>query len=313
MTTRKSAEMNHPAPSHGVSKDHVKTGKPSRSKLQGMPRGAITGHYVSVSGTRIYYEECGDGIPLVCIHTAGASSLEYYLFLPIMAKNGFRAIAIDLPGHGKSYPMNWRPFKIMHEYSEFVWKIIQAICHGNKPIVCGCSIGGEMVTDMACYHSEDMEAALALEGGAYPDPNTVGKYYHFGLYEDPHSCPGWSNFLERAAIYASYHPIPKGKEIELRWQHRYACQEIATGDLQCWVNHDCKDKLKEIKCPYLGLKGEADWTMPDEVLNDTVKRIPKGLAEAVIGKRMGHYPIFEQPEALADIVMDFLRRKKVVK
>ena len=101
---------------------------------------------------------------MVCIHTAGACSLEFYLFLPVMARNGFRAIAIDLPGHGKSYPKDWQPFRVMREYAAFTWKVIKAICPNEKMVVTGSSIGGDMVTDMACHYSKDILAVLSLEG-----------------------------------------------------------------------------------------------------------------------------------------------------
>ena len=121
----------------------------------------ITGHYVVVDKTRIYYEECGEGIPLVCIHSAGACSLLFLNFLPIMAKNSFRAIAIDLPGHGKSLPVNWQPFRVMHDYAEFAWKIIKTIVTGEKPLVAGVATGGDIVLDLVCHHSEDMRAVIA--------------------------------------------------------------------------------------------------------------------------------------------------------
>ena len=35
----------------------------------------IRGHYVKVKGTRTFYDEIGDGYPIVCIHTAGSCSL----------------------------------------------------------------------------------------------------------------------------------------------------------------------------------------------------------------------------------------------
>ena len=41
----------------------------------------ITGHYLMIDGTRTYYEECGEGIPLVCIHSAGSCTLLYFDFL----------------------------------------------------------------------------------------------------------------------------------------------------------------------------------------------------------------------------------------
>jgi len=67
----------------------------------------IIGRYINVAGTRTFYDELGpeDGKPLVCIHTAGASSLEYHYILPLYAAHGFRAYALDLPGHSRSYPV----------------------------------------------------------------------------------------------------------------------------------------------------------------------------------------------------------------
>lgn len=267
----------------------------------------ITGHYAIVDGTRIYYEECGEGTPLVCIHTAGACSIEYYQFLPEMAKRGFRAIAIDLPGHGKSYPVGWEPFRRMHDYAEFVWRIIETICGDEKPIIAGTSIGGDMTVDLACYHSDDILAALALEGAAH-----TPTFPDIRLYEDPHAAPGWRDMMERAAISSLYYPISEEKITETRWMHRYAPQEVAVGDLECWATHDVRDKLADVSCPIMIFKGEADFYLPEELLDATVAGIPEGLAEKVIGPKMGHYPMFEQPEALAEICCDFLARNNVV-
>lgn len=266
----------------------------------------ITGHYADVDGTRIYYEECGEGTPLFCIHTAGACSIEYYEFLPIMADNGFRAIAVDLPGHGKSYPVDWEPFREMHDYAEFVWRIIEEVCE-EDPVVAGCSIGGNMVTDMACHHSEEMRAALALEGTAY-----TPTFPNVNVYEHPHACPGWRDIMERAAEQSMYRPVSEEKVTETRWMHRYAPQEIATGDLQCWVNHDVRDKLGDISCPFLNFKGEADFYVPEERMEEAMAGIDDDLGEMVIGDEMGHYPMFEDPKRLAAVCMDFLQDKGIV-
>jgi len=265
----------------------------------------ITGHYTIVQDTRIYYEECGEGMPFICIHTAGACSLEYHYLMPILAAHNFRVVAIDLPGHGKSYPVNWKPFKAMHDYAEFVWKVIQDISQGEKPVVCGCSIGGNMVTDMACHHSQDIRAVLALEGAA------VTPFYQLDAYEEPHACPGWHSIMERAAISSCYRPMPDEKAAELRWQHRFSSQEVAICDMLCWANHNVLDKLHNVSCPYLILMGEADIFLVEELLDMTLSGIPEGLGEKIIGEKMGHYPMVEQPEALAQIVLDFLKRKKV--
>ena len=260
----------------------------------------LIGRYADVDGTRIYYEECGEGVPLFCIHTAGACSIEYYEFLPIMADAGFRAIAVDLPGHGKSYPVDWEPFREMHDYAEFVWRIVEEVCD-EKPVVAGCSIGGNMATDVACHHSEEMRAALALEGAAY-----TPTFPNVNIYEHPHACPGWRDIMERAAEQSMYRPVSEEKIVETRWMHRYAPQEIATGDLECWGNHDVRDLLENVSCPFLNFEGEADFYVPEERMEETVSGIEEGLAEMVVGEGMGHYPMFEDPQGLADVCLEFL-------
>ncbi|MBP6031001.1 MAG: alpha/beta hydrolase [Sphingobium sp.] len=266
----------------------------------------IIGRYVTVDGTRTYYEECGEGIPLFCIHTAGACSIEYYHFLPEMARRGFRAIAIDLPGHGKSYPVGWEPIRRMHTYAEFVWNAVKAICGDEKPVILGTSIGGNMTVDLACHHSPDMLAALALEGAGY-----TPTFPDLRIYEHPHAAPGWRDMMERAAISSLYYPVSEEKVIETRWMHRYAAQEIAVADLECWANHDVRDRLKDIVCPTMIFKGVADYYLPEHLLEATVAGIADGLSELVIADRMGHYPMFEQPEELAEICCAFLQRHGV--
>lgn len=270
----------------------------------------ITGHYVLVDSTRIYYDECGSGPTIVCIHTADACSLQFMYFLPEIAKKGLRGIAIDLPGHGKSYPHSWEPFRKMHDYSEFVWKFIKLVCPDEKPIVCGCSVGGSMTFEIACHHSRDMRAGIALEGTAHVDDPKQWCNFTANL-ENPAWCPNWRAIYERAGS-SSLYEASGDKFKEWRWQHRYRAQEIGAGDLQCWVDHDVRDKLKNISCPLMAFKGEVDYWVPEDTLDYIVSSVPNGLAEKKIGPRMGHYPHFEKPEALADIIVEFLKRRAVI-
>src|SRR5512136_1889938 len=69
----------------------------------------ITGKYiyVNVQGIeyRVYFEENGKGMPMVCQHTAGSDGQQWRHFLndeEVTSK--FRVIVPDLPYHGKSLP-----------------------------------------------------------------------------------------------------------------------------------------------------------------------------------------------------------------
>lgn len=59
-------------------------------------------------------------------------------------------------------------------------------------------------------------------------------------------------------------------------------------------------------------KGEADYFVPEELIDQTVAGIPSGLGEKLVAKKVDHYLIFEQPEYCARVVMDFLKRRNVV-
>ena len=115
----------------------------------------ITGRYIWVpyNGTeyRIFFEEAGQGIPMVCLHTAGTDSREWRHQLCDPAINAnFRVIAIDIPRHGKSIPpYDW--YKEDEEYkltAEFYMGIVVAFCEAlelDKPVIMGSSMGGNIL------------------------------------------------------------------------------------------------------------------------------------------------------------------------
>ena len=69
----------------------------------------IVGRYVKLDlrgrPHRVFYEEAGQGLPLICLHTAGSDSRQYRGVLndPEVIAN-YRVIAFDMPWHGRSSP-----------------------------------------------------------------------------------------------------------------------------------------------------------------------------------------------------------------
>ncbi|MGE0484612.1 MAG: alpha/beta fold hydrolase [Gammaproteobacteria bacterium] len=264
----------------------------------------ITGHYIDVNGTRTFYDECGSGgHPLVCIHTAGASSLEYRYILPIYAAHGFHAYALDLPGHARSYPVRWQQHRSIHEHAEFVHAFVQALGLEN-PVITGCSIGGDITLDYAAHHWREMAAGIAMEGlgrsPTFPCPTHL---------EHPSWAPGWQDMMERAAIESLGRDTPAALVEELRWQHRNA-QRSAVGDLEGWARHDVLGMLGEVQRPVLVIRGEDDFWVPRELVEETVAALPHG--EALHLDNIGHYPMFEAPQQIADITDAFCRRHGVL-
>ena len=69
----------------------------------------ITGRYLSITvggaARRIYFEEAGQGRPVLCLHTAGADTRQWrHLMNDEGMTTNHRLIAFDMPWHGKSLP-----------------------------------------------------------------------------------------------------------------------------------------------------------------------------------------------------------------
>ncbi|MDG1273277.1 MAG: alpha/beta hydrolase, partial [Alphaproteobacteria bacterium] len=94
---------------------------------------------------RLYFEEAGNGIPLVCLHTAGSDSRQYQHLLndPSITQN-FRVITFDLPWHGKSSPPHGFEKNVYQLTTESYLSIIVSFLKAlgiENSIVIGCSIG----------------------------------------------------------------------------------------------------------------------------------------------------------------------------
>src|SRR5471032_3406776 len=102
---------------------------------------------------RIYFEEAGQGIPLVCLHTAGADNRQYrHLLADPEITRRFRVLAFDMPWHGKSTPPDgWERTEYRLTTQSYT-AAIRAFCAAmelDRPAVMGCSIGGRIVLNLA--------------------------------------------------------------------------------------------------------------------------------------------------------------------
>src|ERR1041384_6769130 len=124
----------------------------------------IVGRYFNVVAEgieyRIYAEEAGTGIPLLCLHTAGADSRQFrHFFNDTSVTKQYRVIAFDMPYHGRSNPPdNWwlKKYRLTtKDYVEqirAVWNALELV----KPVVVGCSMGGAIVLKLAADFSREL-------------------------------------------------------------------------------------------------------------------------------------------------------------
>ena len=93
----------------------------------------IVGRYLTVQilgePCRVYFEEAGQGIPLVCLHTAGADGRQFrHLMCDAAITANYRVIAFDMPWHGKSYPpAGWERTEYQQTTERYV-QTVRAFC-----------------------------------------------------------------------------------------------------------------------------------------------------------------------------------------
>jgi pimeloyl-ACP methyl ester carboxylesterase len=82
--------------------------------------GSNNGKYVSIFNTKIYYEEYGQGTPLILLEGGMGSIADFSLCIPDLSKK-FKIIAPDMPGQGRSQLADSMSYQLLADYiSKFV-------------------------------------------------------------------------------------------------------------------------------------------------------------------------------------------------
>jgi pimeloyl-ACP methyl ester carboxylesterase len=264
----------------------------------------IVGRYVRVDGTRVHYDELGEGPAVLLLHTLCACSLEWMDVMVLLAERGYRAIAIDLPGNSRSYPPGFVPLQGPDEYAEFLLRFTDVVAGDERPVLSGCSIGGNMTIALVIRAPHRFDAAIAFEGGVFT-PSVAP----LDDFEVPASFPGWPDFLERAALDSLASGAPPERVAELRWQHRFTGPHAGLPQVRCWTHHDLRGQCGPTHCPLLVLAGSADFYVPVEFLQLTKLEIPNCEVRLIDG--LGHYPMVEDPALTADLIATWAAEGRV--
>jgi len=244
---------------------------------------------------RLYVEEVGEGIPLLCLHTAGSDSRQYRAVMnegEILSR--FRVIAFDMPWHGKSSPpAGWHNHEYRltsKDYIDMVLTVSDAL-ELERPVVTGCSIGARVVLHLALDHPERFRALIGLQSGAHGDP-----YYDLQWLHRPDAQGGkvFSGIVS-GLIGPS---APETDRWETLWHYAQGGPGVFRGDLYFYtVDGDVREKVAEIDtrcCPLYLLTGEYDYSCTPDDTRELARRIQG--AQATIMDGMGHFPMSENPE-----------------
>jgi pimeloyl-ACP methyl ester carboxylesterase len=279
---------------------------------------SVVGRYMHLSlggrACRVYFEEAGKGIPLVCLHTAGADTRQYrHLMVDPAVTEHYRLLAFDLPWHGKSAPPSgWHEEEYRLTTEAYV-EAIMAFCRAlnlQKPVVMGCSMGGRIVLPLAAEHGKELRAVIGLESAYQVQSWFDNTWLH---HPDVHGG-------EIAAARVSGLIAPQSPE-ETRWDTLWGYMQsgpgVFKGDLYFYFQRaesEFLDYLARIDtkvCAVFLLTGEYDYSCTPEDTRQTGAKIAG--SEVTIMKEMGHFPMSENPVAFRPYILPVLEKIRLSK
>ena len=255
---------------------------------------------------RLYIEEAGQGIPLLCLHTAGSDGRQYRgLLNDTRITDHYRVIVFDMPWHGKSSPPEGyqnEEYKLTsRDYVRMILEIADAL-ELDRPVVMGCSIGGRIVLYLAHQHAKRFRAIIGLETAAHVAPYYDVSWLHRGDVHGGEVSAGVVSGLVAPTA-------PDNHRWETLWHYLQSGPGVFKGDLHFYkVDGDIRDRVDRIDgrtTPLYLLTGEYDYSCTSEGTLDVAKRTG---AQATIMKGLGHFPMSEDPPRFIEYLLPVLAK-----
>ena len=204
--------------------------------------------------------------------------------LPVVANYGMEGY-IPVIHQDHTWATNW---KLLNE------NFMEALGLEN-PIIIGCSMGGNMVLELGARRPNFYAGIVSCEGADYTP--TVSPFFLEMLnLNAPQILECWSQSL-------TGYRTPADRAREVVWQIIRIAPEYAAGDLTGYAGFDKRDVVGTIKAPVLLLRGDADWLVPQAMVEETSSRIPGSRVEVLAGT--GHYPMIENPVEFNQAIRSF--------
>ncbi len=277
----------------------------------------VTGRYLHLDFEgrphRIYFEEAGQGIALLCLHTAGADGRQFRALLNDEAvTRNFRVIAFDLPWHGKSSPPPGFEREVYRLTTDGYVGIVMAIAAAlrlQRPVVMGCSIGGRAVLHLAKRHGEAFRAAIGLQSALFAEVNTKGEADPLQAMHRPDIHGGKTAGASMAGMIAPQSPAVE--RWETMWHYMQGGPGVFLGDLHYYFDDgDLRNGgtkgIDPAVCPIYLLSGEYDVSATPEMGRALADEI--GATHFEVMRKMGHFPMSENPEGFRDYLLPVLER-----
>jgi pimeloyl-ACP methyl ester carboxylesterase len=250
---------------------------------------------------QIHFQQLGTGTPLVLLHQAPMTSEQFANVCEPLARRGFQAIGIDMPGFGLSDPADFIPG--VAEYARVVVPVLDALGIADTAIL-GHHTGALVATETA-IRFPDRITALIVNGPLLVSDADFA-FYMTGMYLWEQDFVAQADAGHMVQLFAIRNRLAHG-EIPAARLSDYVVQAL-TGRAPFWHGHHAAyqyrqgDTLPAVTQPGLILTNTGDSIYPDALRAHALR--PDFAYFALEGG--GVDIVDQQPEAWADAVAAFL-------
>jgi pimeloyl-ACP methyl ester carboxylesterase len=253
--------------------------------------------YFTVPGARIFYRDTGgSGTPVILLHAATGSSRVWDYQIPAFAAAGYRVIAFDRRGWGRT-EINSAESRPGTAANDLLGLIDQL--HLDRVHVIGTAAGGFVALDFALSYPQRVRSlVIANSIGGVEDAD----YIELGRrIRPPEFAKLPPEFRELGPSYRAGNAAGTQRWMELEKVSRPLGPPAQAQPLR---NHITFAMLETIQAPTLLMTGDADLYAPPPILPLFAARI-KG-SETLVIPEAGHSAYWEQPGLFNSAVLKFL-------
>ncbi|MDR2609924.1 MAG: alpha/beta hydrolase [Clostridiales Family XIII bacterium] len=252
----------------------------------------------------IYYEDTGEGEPLLILNGIFMSCASWAAFIPAFTKSN-RLLLLDFIDQGKSDKVN-------HEYSQDIQVEVALALLDELGLpavnIAGISYGGEIAMKIAINHPDRVKKLILANTTAYTSAwlRDIGRSweYSFASYD--------GHMFFKTCIPIIYSPRYYEENYEWLAKREDLFVKIFTPEVydafgrltRSAENHDERAELPRIEAPTLVISSDSDFVTPFFHQEELARLIPK--AGHVTIENAGHASMYEKPGEFVALLLGFI-------